>query len=111
MPTNSTEIFYKPPPPFPQVNVVCLDSGEVLHDFFRVTAVNSIDLGSIGEPLLFRSTFFRFVTRVLARIVVSYKRVSQKNVSTWNYSVLSLMKGCSRVGIGSFEKDQGHHKV
>ena len=68
-PTNSTEIFCKPP--FPQVNVVCLDSGDVLHDFFRVTEINNIDLGGKGGHLLFRSTFFLFVTRVLARIVAT----------------------------------------
>ena len=56
-------------PPSPQVNVVCLDSGDVLHDFFRVTEINNIDLGGKGGHWLFRSTFFRFVTRVLARIV------------------------------------------
>ena len=70
MPTNSTEIFCKRPSPPPQVHVVCLDSGDVLHDFFRVTEINNIDLGvkGGGGHLLFRSTFFRFVTRVLARI-------------------------------------------
>ena len=41
----------------------------MLHDFFRVTEINNIDLGGKGGHLLFRSTFFRFVTRVLARIV------------------------------------------
>ena len=70
MPTNSTEMFCKPPSP--QVNVVCLDSGDVLHDFFRVREINNIDLGGKGGHLLFRSTFFRFVTRVLARIVAYY---------------------------------------
>ena len=65
MPTHSTEIFCKPPFPPSQ----CLDSGDVLHDFFRVTEINNIDLGGKGGHWLFRSTFFRFVTRVLARIV------------------------------------------
>ena len=70
VPTNSTEIFCKLPSP--QVNVVCLDLGEVLHDFFQVTEINNIDLEVNGwGHLLFRSTFFHFVTRVLARIVVN----------------------------------------
>ena len=56
-------------PPSPHVNVACLDSRDLLHDFFRVTEINNIDLGGKGGRLLFRSTFFRFVTRVLARIV------------------------------------------
>ena len=68
VPTNSTE-KYSVNPPSPQVNVVCLDSGDVLHDFFRVREINNIDLGGKGGHLLFRSTFFRFVTRVLVRIV------------------------------------------
>ena len=63
------QLKYSVNPPSPQVNVVCLDSGDVLHDFFRVTEINNIDLGGKGGHLLFRSTFFRFVTRVLARIV------------------------------------------
>ena len=66
------QLQYSVNPPSPQVNVVCLDSGDVLHDFFRVTEINNIDLGGKGGHLLFRSTFFRFVTRVLARIVVSF---------------------------------------
>ena len=41
---------------FPLVNVVCLDSGHLLHDFLQVTEVNNIDLGRGGD-LLFISTF------------------------------------------------------
>ena len=54
------QLKYSVNPPSPQVNVVCLDSGDVLHDFFRVTEINDIVLGGKGGHLLFRSTFFPF---------------------------------------------------
>ena len=98
------QLKYSVNPPSPQVNVVCLDSGDVLHDFFRVTEINNIDLGGGGGKgghLLFRSTFFRFVTRVLARIV-AFIQIACLNGTNYvrklelHHQLLSSRKSCCR---------------
>ena len=86
------QLKYSVNPPSPQVNVVCLDSGGVLHDFFRVREINNIDLGGKGGHLLFRSTFFLFVTRVLARIAETFLEETENKEKLHNIYLSGPLK-------------------
>ena len=57
-PTDSAEMLFKLP--FPQVNVVCLDSGDLLHDFFHVIEINNIEFELKGGACACQIYLFPF---------------------------------------------------